>query len=88
MRARNAQNEKMNLPTSSHSFDQMGALGRASGKALKRPVVVVLASRSTDASWSGTASQETAHSAKTIILDGFDQMTSIWYRMAERNGAM
>jgi len=51
MRARNAQNEKMNLPTSSHFFDHMGALGRASGKALKRPVIVVLASRSADANW-------------------------------------
>jgi hypothetical protein len=32
--------------------------------------------------------QETAHSAKTIMLDGFDQRTSMWFRMAERNGAM
>ena len=64
-------------------------MGGALGRALKRPVIVVLASRSADANWKGeTALQETAHSAKTIILDGFDQMASIWYRMAERNGAI
>jgi hypothetical protein len=62
--------------------------GRALGKALKRPVIVVLTSRSADANWKGErALQETAHSAKTIILDDSDQRTSIWYRMAERNGA-
>jgi hypothetical protein len=53
-----------------------------------RPVIFILASRSADANWSGTASQETAHSAKTIILDDSDQRTSIWCRMAERNGAI
>src|SRR6185369_8726737 len=54
-----------------------GCLGPSIRKALKRPVIVVLASRSADANWSETALQETAHSAKTIILDDSDQRTSI-----------
>jgi hypothetical protein len=46
------------------------SLGRALGKALKRPVIVVLASRFRRCKLeTETALQETAHSARTISLD-------------------
>jgi hypothetical protein len=59
-------------------------LGPSIRKSAQASVIVVLISRSADANWKGkTALQETAHSAKTIMLDDFDQRTSIWCRMAE-----